>query len=324
MQFLRRFLVSVSAVLLVQNSGFAQSKSVRTTVRTATVTVATAKLRIKPTESSRTLGLLDHAAKVSVLARKSGWIQIQTKRGTKGWIRRDLVDIHKAVVVTTEPVKRVASTVNKRKPTVVKSKVVRIPSKVTPTKAVTVVPKTDVSEQVSKTSDGQLPELVKAASEQTANRVDINDPISEKRSSVVDFAQGAANANKTSSPTRSTLMSRANSQRGTPYRYGTSGGGTYDCSGFTSAMYRKVGVKLPRTAAEQFSVGLHIAKPSLTKGDLVFFRNTAGRRGISHVGIYSGNGMFIHASSRGHAVRVDTLSSGYYANHFAGGRRLIR
>jgi len=324
MQFLRRVLVSVSVLLLLEGAGFTQPKVIRTSVRTARVTVATAKLRVKPNESSRTLGLLDHAANVSVLSIKSGWIQVQTKRGTKGWIRRDLVDVQRSIVVKPVPVKRVAAVVKKKKVTASKPKVAQASAKVMPAKKVSSVVKTEAAEQVMSSTDGQLPESVKTTDTSSANRVEINDPISAKRTSVVDFAQGAANANKTSSPVRSTLMSRANSQRGTPYRYGTSGGGTYDCSGFTSAMYRKVGVKLPRTAAEQFGVGLHIGKPSLTKGDLVFFRNTAGRRGISHVGIYSGNGMFIHASSRGHAVRVDTLSSGYYSSHFAGGRRLIR
>lgn len=324
MQFLRRVLVSVSVLLLLQGSGFTQPKVIRTSVRSAKVIVATAKLRTKPNESSRTLGLLDHAANLSVLSSKSGWIQVQTKRGTKGWIRRDLVDVQRSIVVKSVPSKRVAAVIKKARVTVAKPKVTQSSVRVKPTKLVVVAVKTETAQSPMIVSDGQLPESVNTIGTTAANRVEIDDPISAKRSSVVDFAQGAANANKTSSPVRSTLMSRANSQRGTPYRYGTSGGGTYDCSGFTSAMYRKVGVKLPRTAAEQFGVGLHIGKSSLTKGDLVFFRNTAGRRGISHVGIYSGNGMFIHASSRGHAVRVDTLSSGYYSSHFAGGRRLIR
>ena len=324
MQFLRCLLVSVILAVLIQGTGFTRPKVVRTSIRLAKVTVATAKLRVKPNESSRTLGLLDHAANLSVLSSKSGWIQVQTKRGTKGWVRRDLVDVHRAIVAKSIPVKRAAADAKKPKVTIAKPKVTQPSTRVKTTKSVVAVVKPAVREPQVVFSDGQLPESVKTTSTNADNRVEIIDPISAKRSSVVDFAQGAANADKTASPVRSTLMSRANSQRGTPYRYGTSGGGTYDCSGFTSAMYRKVGVKLPRTAAEQFGVGLHIGKASLTKGDLVFFRNTAGRRGISHVGIYSGNGMFIHASSRGHAVRIDTLSGGYYSSHFAGGRRLIR
>jgi cell wall-associated NlpC family hydrolase len=320
---LRMFLAPLVLVLLAQSIAFGKTITVRTQVRNAEVRVSTAKLRKTPTESGRTLGLLDHAASLKVLGSKSGWVQVQTKRGTRGWIRRDLVTVTASTVVTTRVVKPVVGVV----------KVARKPlakSLVNPSSPQRHVAKTEVkSAPDDKMSGigvvtGQLPEAVQAVKSADVNELDIVDTIAEKRSSVVGFAQVEAKSNKTSSPARTTLMSRANSQRGTPYRYGTSGGGTFDCSGFTSAMYRKVGVRLPRTAAEQFGVGHSIGKVSLTKGDLVFFRNTAGRRGVSHVGIYSGNGMFIHASSRKHAVRVDTLASGYYANHFAGGRRLLR
>ncbi len=318
---LRMFLAPLVLAFLAQSFAFGKTVSVRTEVRTATVRVSTAKLRKAPTESGRTLGLLDHAASLTVLASKTGWVQVQTKRGTKGWIRRDLVSVTSSTVVTTKVVKSPASVVKVTRKTLAKP-----PVKPTASQRYVAKPeaKSAPDDNVPNVSNGQLPETVRTVKSTDVNQLDIVDPIAEKRSSVVGFAQVVANSNKTSNPTRSTLMSRANSQRGTPYRYGTSGGGTFDCSGFTSAMYRKVGVRLPRTAAEQFGVGQHIAKASLTKGDLVFFRNTAGRRGVSHVGIYSGNGMFIHASSRGHAVRIDTISSGYYASHFAGGRRLIR
>ena len=318
---LRMFVAPLVLALLAQSLAFGRTISVRTEVRTATVRVSTAKLRKAPTESGRTLGLLDHAASLKVLASNSGWVQVQTKRGTKGWIRRDLVSVTMSTVVTKKVVKPETAVVKVTRKTLVKP-----PVKLSTSQRDVAKPeaKSAPDDNVSNVSNGQLPEAVRTVQSTNVNQLEIVDPIAEKRSTVVGFAQVVANSNKTSNPTRSTLMSRANSQRGTPYRYGTSGGGTFDCSGFTSAMYRKVGVRLPRTAAEQFGVGQHIAKASLTKGDLVFFRNTAGRRGVSHVGIYSGNGMFIHASSRGHAVRIDTISSGYYASHFAGGRRLIR
>lgn len=318
---LRMFLAPLVLAVFAQSIAFGKTITVRTQVRNAEVRVSTAKLRKTPTESGRTLGLLDHAASLKVLASKSGWVQVQTKRGTKGWIRRDLVSMTTSAVVTTRVVKPVAAGVNVSRKPLAKSPVKpAIPQRRVVKTRVKPVP----DDNAPGVSTGQLPEVVQAVKSTDVNEIVIVDPIAEKRSSVVGFAQVLANSNKASNPTRSTLMSRANSQRGTPYRYGTSGGGTFDCSGFTSAMYRKVGIRLPRTAAEQFGVGQHIAKASLTKGDLVFFRNTAGRRGVSHVGIYSGNGMFIHASSRGHAVRIDTLSSGYYANHYAGGRRLLR
>ena len=324
MRFLRNFLIAICAVLTTQPFVYSKTREGRTSVRVAKVLVSTAKLRDTPSESSRTLGLMDHNATLTVLSTKSGWVHVKTKRGTDGWIRRDLVSVRKSREVKVAPVTRPVS-IAKRK-VLPKAKVAvrqttkRLP---VPQQSAKIV-KSQPVVAASSSSDGQLPETVKTSKNVLDSRISISDPISDKRNSVVDFAQDFAASNKPSSPVRSTLMSRANSLRGTPYRYGTSGGGTFDCSGFTSAMYRKVGVKLPRTAAEQFGVGLHIAKSSLSKGDLVFFRNTAGRRGISHVGIYSGNGMFIHASSRGHAVRIDTLNSGYYSSHFAGGRRLIR
>ena len=324
MRFLRNFIVAICAVLTTQPFVYSKTRESRTSVRVAKVLVSTAKLRDTPSESSRTLGLMDHNATLTVLSTKSGWVHVKTKRGTDGWIRRDLVSVSKSRALKAAPVTRPVS-IAKRK-VLLKAKVaVSQTSKPLPApkQSVKVVTRQPVV-AASSSSDGQLPETVKTSKNVLDSRITISDPISDKRNSVVDFAQDFAASNKSASPVRSTLMSRANSLRGTPYRYGTSGGGTFDCSGFTSAMYRKVGVKLPRTAAEQFGVGLHIAKSSLSKGDLVFFRNTAGRRGISHVGIYSGNGMFIHASSRGHAVRIDTLNSGYYSSHFAGGRRLIR
>lgn len=324
MRFLRNFIVAICAVMTTQPFVYSKTRESRTSVRVAKVLVSTAKLRDTPSESSRTLGLMDHNATLTVLSTKSGWVHVKTKRGTDGWIRRDLVSVSRSRELKASRVTRPVS-IAKRK-VLPKAKVaVSQTSKPLPApkQSVKVVTRQPVV-AASSSSDGQLPETVKTSKNVLDSRISISDPISDKRNSVVDFAQDFAASNKSASPVRSTLMSRANSLRGTPYRYGTSGGGTFDCSGFTSAMYRKVGVKLPRTAAEQFGVGLHIAKSSLSKGDLVFFRNTAGRRGISHVGIYSGNGMFIHASSRGHAVRIDTLNSGYYSSHFAGGRRLIR
>ena len=108
--------------------------------------------------------------------------------------------------------------------------------------------------------------------------------------------------------------------RGVRYRYSGSSPRGFDCSGFTSYVYRRKGVSLPHNAAEQFQHGRRVGKDSLKPGDLVFFSTT--RRGISHVGIYAGDGKFVHASSGGGRVRVDSLESGYYGNRFRGARRV--
>lgn len=108
--------------------------------------------------------------------------------------------------------------------------------------------------------------------------------------------------------------------RGTHYvRGGTSRGG-FDCSGFTRYVYAKYGISLPHSSAAQASRGTPVSKSQLKSGDLVFFQTY--RRGISHVGIYVGNGNFVHAASRGRGVTVDSLSSAYYAPRYRGARRI--
>ena len=85
-------------------------------------------------------------------------------------------------------------------------------------------------------------------------------------------------------------------------------------------MFNNAGAGIPRTAAQQFKKGRVVPKSQLAPGDLVFFRNTY-KRGVSHVGIYIGNGQFVHAAGTGRGVRVDHLSGRFYQNHWAGARR---
>ena len=115
------------------------------------------------------------------------------------------------------------------------------------------------------------------------------------------------------------IVNRALTYRGVPYRMGATGRGAFDCSSFTRYILRQSGENLPRTAAEQYRKGTPISKSEMRAGDLVFFKNTY-KRGVSHVGIYMGNGKFIHASSHG-GVKESSLSDAYYVNHWAGARR---
>lgn len=106
---------------------------------------------------------------------------------------------------------------------------------------------------------------------------------------------------------------------GTPYRWGGTTPAAFDCSGFVRYVYAELGVKLPRTARQQFKVGAKVTGAALRAGDLVFFDMMKGY--VSHVGMYLGGGKFIHASTPRTGVRIDPLKK--YARHVVGARRYV-
>jgi peptidoglycan DL-endopeptidase LytE len=116
---------------------------------------------------------------------------------------------------------------------------------------------------------------------------------------------------------------RAASTRYVGIRYVYGGTGRYglDCSAFTSSVMRDLGVRLPRTARAQYGTGRYVNRSSLREGDLVFF-NTLGS-GVSHVGIYLGDGMMANANSYVGRVKVESMNTSYWAPRFLGGRRVL-
>jgi len=108
---------------------------------------------------------------------------------------------------------------------------------------------------------------------------------------------------------------------GMPYRFGGSSleGKGIDCSAFVQKIYRMFNVELPRSAREQAKVGVTIKKDDLTEGDLVFFKTY---RPFGHVGIYIGNNEFVHASTRGRIVRIDSMDMPFYKKRFQRAVRL--
>jgi cell wall-associated NlpC family hydrolase len=118
------------------------------------------------------------------------------------------------------------------------------------------------------------------------------------------------------------MLGKAMTLLGVPYKRGGSSSETgFDCSGFVRHIYEtSVGRLLPRRADEQAKTTEKIERSDLNPGDLVFF-NTM-RRTFSHVGIYIGDGKFIHAPSAGKAVRVDDLRAAYWTKRFTGARRV--
>ncbi|WP_349408662.1 C40 family peptidase [Pseudalkalibacillus sp. SCS-8] len=108
---------------------------------------------------------------------------------------------------------------------------------------------------------------------------------------------------------------------GTPYVYGGTTPSGFDCSGFLQYVYNKIGVSIPRTSKAQSTYGTAVSKSDLKPGDLVYFSNTY-KPGVSHSGVYVGNGKFIHASSSG--VQKTSINDPYYwGEKYTGARRVI-
>jgi cell wall-associated NlpC family hydrolase len=106
-----------------------------------------------------------------------------------------------------------------------------------------------------------------------------------------------------------------------PYRFGGNSFLGIDCSAYVKKVYSLIGIALPRSAREQFEEGIPVKEDELSIGDLVFFKTYASFP--SHVGIYLGNNLFIHASSKSKKVTIDSLDTPYYFKRFIGAKRLI-
>jgi len=122
---------------------------------------------------------------------------------------------------------------------------------------------------------------------------------------------------------RSELVKTARRFIGIPYRWGgTTAKNGFDCSGLTMVSYRLNGLNLPRVSRSQYKAGRWVAKSKLRPGDLVFFATKGGKR-VTHVGMYAGNGEFIHAPRTGKNVRIEKLSNKFFAKTYVGGRTYL-
>ena len=134
---------------------------------------------------------------------------------------------------------------------------------------------------------------------------------------LLTFSAGSVSANSSS------MSKNIDDVLGTKYKYGGNTTSGFDCSGFVRYIFDKMDVELPRRSADQALEGTKVAKDNLKAGDLVFFDTSGSNNsGITHVGIYVGDGNFAHASSS-KGVRIDALNSSYYKNRYVTARRIL-
>lgn len=136
------------------------------------------------------------------------------------------------------------------------------------------------------------------------------------------LGSSAGSSSYTGTATGSQILAKAQSYLGTPYAYGGASPSGFDCSGFVYYVYGTFGISVGRTPAAQASAGTQVDKSSLQVGDIVLFAGTAGS-GITHAGIYAGNGQFIHSPNSRSTVSYSDLTSGYWSEHFYCGIRVV-
>lgn len=131
-------------------------------------------------------------------------------------------------------------------------------------------------------------------------------------------------ANNTSSTAAGQqIVNTAKKYLGVPYVWGGASPSGFDCSGLVYYVLRSLGYSTYRTPADQYKQGIYVAKSDLQPGDIVYFHGTY-KSGISHVGIYVGDGKFIHSPHTGAVVSYADLNSTYYTNHYYGARRMTK
>ena len=136
-------------------------------------------------------------------------------------------------------------------------------------------------------------------------------------------SSGSENAAPGGSATGAQILAEAQKYLGTRYVMGGASPAGFDCSGYVYYVLKQLGYSPYRTPADQYNMGTSVSKANLQVGDIVFFANTY-ISGISHVGIYAGNGQFIHSPNSRSTVSYSDLTSGYWADHYYGARRVAK
>lgn len=278
--------------------------------------------------------------KFKVVGTQGDWVKVKLEDG-EGWIASRFVDIEEAIGYTT------SDKVNLRKESNVESEIIKELEIGSSIKVIEVegnwmkVKKGEdegyirslyVSEEAPVIEE-EVEEVEPVVSNNTTAQSSNNNRVSSRNNDVqskktskkpVQQTQNKDSYNKPASSTSKVqaAINLAYSKIGSTYVWGAEGPNSFDCSGFTSYVFRNAaGVSIPRTSSAQSGFGKTISKENLQPGDLVFF-NTSGY-GVSHVGIYVGGGNMVHAPSSGKSVTTSSINSSYYSSKFVTAKRVL-
>lgn len=298
---------------------------------TKKIVVEDTKLKIVPSINATEIIEVKKDQEVTITETINGWVCIQTET-TKGWIRNNKLksveeneaetaqnsdDEEKSEETTEEVVLKTlyvnTTTVNLRKEASTDSEIV---TRLSLNTSVDVYAEENGWSKVKVNgNEGYISSSLLSTEKQETSRSQ-STPRTQTTQSTTTTAETTT---VPSSGKGATVVETAKNYIGCSYVYGASGPSSFDCSGFTSYVFKLHGVSLNRTAAGQYSNGVAVSRDQLQPGDLVMF----GKSGINHVGIYIGGGQIVHAANSSRGVTTDTINSGYYNNNYVGARRVI-
>ncbi len=269
---------------------------------------------------------------VTVTEIMNGWACVETQT-TKGWLRKDKLKKDEPVEETVEEVPEEPAQETPIKTQYVNSTTVNVRQEANTSSTIVTTVALNTEVQVYSEENGWSKVKVNNVEGYISTSLLSNSKQETSRSQSTSRRTSSTKTttNKTSQTTTQTtnvpassngssIVATAKQYLGYKYTYGGSSPSTgFDCSGFTSYIFKQHGISLNRTAAGQYSNGVSVSRANLQPGDLVMF----GKSGINHVAIYIGGGQIIHASTPSTGVRIDSLSTGYYNNNYVGARRIL-
>ena len=277
---------------------------------------------------------------VTVTEIMNGWACVETQT-TKGWLRKDKLKKDEPVEENQEEVQEQQPAENTPiKTQYINSSTVNVRQEANTSSTIVTTASLNTEVQVYSEEggwsrvkvnnvEGYIATSLLSDSRQETSR---SQSTSRKTSSTKSTTSSTTSQSKTtqntttettsvpSSSNGSAIVATAKKYLGYKYVYGGSSPSTgFDCSGFTSYVFKQHGITLNRTSSAQYSNGVAVSRSNLQPGDLVMF----GKSKITHVAIYIGGGQIIHASTPSTGVRIDSLSTGYYNNNYYGARRVL-
>lgn len=295
-------------------------------IETNTEVTANSKLTVKilPLIQSITLEELEKGEKMTVISQTNGWTYIQTDH-VAGWVRTDKIEEKEKK--QEEPKKE--ETTNKSKVGYVNQPSVYVRSG--PSTESEIVTSLITNAEVTITGEeGDWYQIkINGKTAYIAKRL-ISDKMVEVKKETKEVSNRGGNIEREENnevvPTTVSkgeeIVSLAKQYLGKPYIYGGEGPNSFDCSGFTLFVYQQFGISLSHSATAQSRQGTFVNKENIQAGDLVIF-NDEENAGIGHVGIYMGDGNFIHGSSAVGEVTTTPLSKQYYVQRYVTARRML-